>query len=234
MTSQVVDIDAFLRNEGFADPIARDRARAVLEAVGLTRPGKRGMAGEKRTAAQAALSGRLLRICGKGECAAMAARDGAGEREAVIVSPPACEVCGGSNNRRAAWRSLTACRWRALPGCSWWAVRHAPRRTGPLLAPHGLSSLRGRRHRLALAPDAVPNIQWAGVIWGHLALPPGLAPLHRGAAPGHLRVVVRSAAASKPCRSAAELRETDRELLARCRLPPRLAGIMPPGGPCRG
>src|SRR5438093_9820704 len=59
----VVEIEAFLRAEGFTTPAAMRQARATLEARGLTRPGKRGMAADKQPAARDALAAGILRHC---------------------------------------------------------------------------------------------------------------------------------------------------------------------------
>ena len=98
--ADAVNIEQFLRERGFDTPAALARARALLEAHGLTHAGKQAFVRTKVATAEALLSSELLRVCGEG-CLRID-RAGAGRaREAVIVSPQACEICGGSNNRRA-------------------------------------------------------------------------------------------------------------------------------------
>lgn len=95
-TLQIADL---LRELGFDTAVAARRARAALESAGLTRAGKQGIAAYKRDAAEAALASALMRVCSDG-CAKLArARE---PREPVRTLAGGCEVCGGSNNRRAA------------------------------------------------------------------------------------------------------------------------------------
>jgi hypothetical protein len=91
-----IAIDELLASAGFDTAASRKQARAVLEAAGLTRPGKRGIASYKDEGARAALASALVRVCGK-TCASLV-QDG---RTPVIVAGTTCEVCRGSNNRKA-------------------------------------------------------------------------------------------------------------------------------------
>lgn len=95
------NLNDFLRANGYNTPDAMARARAVLEAAGLTNPRKKAMASSKLDAAKNALASTLLRVCGD-ECAALARSMRNERREPVVTSGTTCEVCGGSNNRRAA------------------------------------------------------------------------------------------------------------------------------------
>ena len=90
-----VDIQCFLEMEGFGGE-ALPRARAILEAAGLTRPAKHRLARTKLDPARAVLSDRLIRVCHRKTC-----RDLQDPRERVFVSTANCELCGGSPNRRA-------------------------------------------------------------------------------------------------------------------------------------
>ncbi len=100
-----INISQFLRERGFDTPPALLRARATLEGHGLTHGGKQAFAVEKTEQAEQLLAAALLRICG--DACLRIDRAGAGRaREAVLVSPPSCEICGGSNNRRAAIASM--------------------------------------------------------------------------------------------------------------------------------
>jgi hypothetical protein len=95
-----------LRDEGFRKPDAVAAARSVLEEAGLTRPGKTGMAGEKRERARHALTLRLARHCSDPACTATVAGDG---RTPIEVERASCSVCSGSNNTRALRRMAAAC-----------------------------------------------------------------------------------------------------------------------------
>lgn len=92
-----VDITDLLASSGFNAAAAR-RARALLEEVGLTRPGKLRIAAEKVQPARKLLCERLARLCA---ACGRAHDDLAGSREVVLVQSTDCEVCAGSNNRRA-------------------------------------------------------------------------------------------------------------------------------------
>ena len=94
-------ISEFLRAQGYNTPESQKRARATLEAAGLTNARKQAIAGYKLAAAEAALSAALVRVCGDG-CAGLARQMRSERREPVVTSGTTCEVCGGSNNRRAA------------------------------------------------------------------------------------------------------------------------------------
>ena len=95
-----------LRGEGFRSTLAVVTARGVLEAAGLTRPGKTRIADEKLDRARAAIGRTLVRHCSSPECAASVADDG---RQPVEVERASCSVCSGSNNTRALRRMLAAC-----------------------------------------------------------------------------------------------------------------------------
>ena len=109
----VIPVDRLLQEIGFDTPDARALARDALAAAGLTRPGKTGMSAGKRAAAEDALATLLVRHCGDERCIAWARTDQA-DRQPVQVSPAGCELCGGSNNRRAARLLLATCRRRGV------------------------------------------------------------------------------------------------------------------------
>ncbi|MDP9237285.1 MAG: hypothetical protein M3P30_07810 [Chloroflexota bacterium] len=96
-----INIEQFLSARGFDLPAASARAREVLEEQGLTHSGKQAFARTKLQSAERAIASALIRVCG--DACLRLDRTGAGAaREAVTVSPQGCEICGGSNNRRAA------------------------------------------------------------------------------------------------------------------------------------
>lgn len=92
-------IDAWLAACGYGTPVARAAARQLLEASGLTRPGKQRMADEKLPRAAQALAAKFALHCASPECIAWAQASG---RTPLSCEPrSACERCGGSENRRA-------------------------------------------------------------------------------------------------------------------------------------
>ena len=93
-----VSIDAFLRGEGFEDGTSRDTARAVLEAGGLTNPRKQGIDTNKLGRARQVLERHVVRVC-CGDCRSLAP---AGRAALLVALANRCQVCEGSNNRRAA------------------------------------------------------------------------------------------------------------------------------------
>jgi hypothetical protein len=95
-----------LREEGFRSTLSVVTARAVLEAAGLTRPGKTRIADEKLDRARDAIGRTLVRHCSSPECVASVTTD---ERQPVEVDRPQCSVCSGSNNTRALRRMRSAC-----------------------------------------------------------------------------------------------------------------------------
>jgi hypothetical protein len=111
--TDAVNIEGLLRGEGFDTPDALARAREVLQAAGLTRPGKQAIAAEKVERVREALGATLLRVCGDACMRIDRAGPGAA-REPVTVSKPSCEVCGGSNNRRAGIAMLRALRRKGV------------------------------------------------------------------------------------------------------------------------
>jgi hypothetical protein len=109
MSGQPVKISDFLRGDGFDSEQAQHEARIALERAGLTRPGKQAFVADKLPRARKVLAARLLRAC-----AGCRAGADAGSRLVVEVSQPNCELCGGSNNRRAARRCARALARRGI------------------------------------------------------------------------------------------------------------------------
>jgi hypothetical protein len=106
-----LEIGAFLATQGFVGAAA-ERARDVLEAAHLTRPGKLRLSTAKLPRASALLRDRLVRVCQRRTC--HLAND---PREAVEVPAGQCEICRGSANRRAgelARRAMLAAGFRHL------------------------------------------------------------------------------------------------------------------------
>lgn len=158
------DIDEELGRLGFLSAEARRAARAVLEEAGLTRPGRRRMAVDKRDRLRNALERRFLFLCA--ECQ-RAAPNGDG-RERVSVAPEQCAECGGSANRREAEllaEALAAAGQRRLlivggsPGTRQDLARHLAG-AAELRLIEGSGGVRRR--------DADRHIAWADlvVVWG--------------------------------------------------------------------
>jgi hypothetical protein len=99
-----VAISDLLASFGLAGADA-ERARAVLEAEGITNPRKTRLSLVKIEPARAAIDARFARLCHA--CEARVAVDG---RMRVRVRPEACANCGGSRNARALEELCAACR----------------------------------------------------------------------------------------------------------------------------
>jgi hypothetical protein len=105
------DIGELLRSLGYGLPGSLLRARAELEAQGLTHPKKARISEEKVPRVEAALAARFAVLCPDPECARSAARG----REVIPAEPlAACEHCHGSGNRRAFVRLTAAARRRQV------------------------------------------------------------------------------------------------------------------------
>ncbi len=106
------DIDALLAELGFSTPAARERARAALQEANLTRAGKQRISDEKLPRVREALAARFFVHCSSPACVAAANASG---REPVLTDlKPACQSCGGSDNRRAAADLVAAFRRRGM------------------------------------------------------------------------------------------------------------------------
>lgn len=107
-----VEIESWLKGQGFGLPEGRQRARAALEEAGLTRTGKQRMSTEKIARASDALRARFALHCESPDCQRHAEDSG---REPLRCDPKsACERCGGSVNQAAETALLEACRRRGV------------------------------------------------------------------------------------------------------------------------
>lgn len=95
MAEAVVAIAEFLGSLGLRETDA-ERARAVLEADGITNPRKARLSAAKLERAGAVIDARIPRFC-----APCAERIGARGREVASVPASGCTRCGGSRNDRA-------------------------------------------------------------------------------------------------------------------------------------
>jgi hypothetical protein len=105
-----VNIDDFLRSEGFDSDEALHEGRVALERHKLTRSGKQAFVAEKLPRARAVLAKSLMRTCAG--CRRLVVQQPG--RLFVQVAPAHCELCSGSNNRRAVERCLQAMRKRRI------------------------------------------------------------------------------------------------------------------------
>ena len=191
--TDIVRIEGFLQAEGFDTPEAREPAREVLEQGRFTRPGKQAMAGSKLPAARMLLTSRLRKLCPTdADVSTGRWADHTGQM-VVLVTGPSCEVCGGSNNRRAAQRLterlriLGVERMLVVGGTS---AQHAE--LDQLLGSEGLhlryvdGAVGSHSKR-----DSEPDLRWAQVmvIWGATPLPHKVSYLYTDAPPDHVRVV---------------------------------------------
>ncbi|MCC7363069.1 MAG: hypothetical protein IT303_01760 [Dehalococcoidia bacterium] len=170
---ETVDIEEWLRGEGFAAPAGVRQARAALEANGLTNPRKNGMSRDKLARARAVLAAQTVRVCSPA-CAAMAEP----ERPARVpadAEPNACEVCRGSNNRRAAQAMIAACAARGVRrllvlGGSGSTLREL----ASLLADSAIElRVVDGLERTPNKKDAIADLEWADlmVVWASTPLP---------------------------------------------------------------
>ncbi|MCE9666765.1 hypothetical protein LY474_02970 [Myxococcus stipitatus] len=101
------DIDGWLAERGITLDDSRQRARAVLEEAGLTRPGKARMSDPKLEKAAQLLAQRFFPVCADGACLKTARATG---REPLRVEPRShCAACGGSANHRAEVAFVESC-----------------------------------------------------------------------------------------------------------------------------
>jgi hypothetical protein len=106
------DIAQWLEEQGYGLPAARTAARAALEEAGLTRPGKQRISELKVARAGEELRRRFVLHCESATCA-QAAR-ATGRAPLPAGNKTTCQICGGSDNRLAAERFVTACRARGV------------------------------------------------------------------------------------------------------------------------
>lgn len=138
----------------------------MLEAAGLTRPGKARMSEEKLPRAQAALAERLFLHCTQAECVAFARASG---REPVPCDPRnTCQRCAGSDNARAVKDVLDACRQRGLSRLVIVGGSPTVRQELERLVPPELELRLVDGTRARPLDQAKADLQWADVVllWG--------------------------------------------------------------------
>lgn len=182
-----VPIEAMLRDLGFDTAGSRKQARAALEAAGLTNPRKVSISPDKRERAESAIASALVRVCGD-ECASLAT-DG---RAPVIVGGVTCEVCAGSNNRRAAMECAAVLRQRGITRVL--VVGGSPptrRQLDALMTPLGieLEMVEGTvKHSQKVALERMNRAQVV-VVWGATELDHAVSDLYTEEPPEDVRVI---------------------------------------------
>lgn len=186
------DIAQLLASLGYGTPEAQQRARAHLEAQGLTRAGKTRISDEKLERVKASLSAKFAVVCANPQCATAVARG----REIVHAIPQtACEHCGGSDNRKAFLRLEAAARRRnvsklVVVGGSP-SVREELRAQAPVS--WQLRLIDGTERRTS--KDAQADLDWADVVlvWGGSELDHKVSRLYTDAPPPTRRKIVQIA-----------------------------------------
>ena len=186
--SDAIPIEEVLRSAGFDTPTAQKRARAALEAAGLTHARKTGIAAYKRDDALALLNRTLARVCGKA-CASLATPG----RAPVVTTGATCEVCGGSNTRRAALaavRALRANHVRNVLVVGGTAQQHREIEQLFVGSQVGLQFVDGTRASHS-QKDAIANMARADlvIIWGSTPLRHAVSNLYTAEPPPHLRTI---------------------------------------------
>ncbi len=179
-----VGIQRFLEREGFVGD-ALHHARTILEAAGLTRPGKRRISETKLDRARDVLRTQLIRVCHRKAC-----RDVDAQREPVLVPTTSCELCGGSLNRRAgdlARQAMLAAGYRRLlvvGGTPTTQAALTESLGSPLLGIRCIDGTQGTRSAYTVEAD----LDWADVlvIWATTPLPHKISRPYTSRAPGRL------------------------------------------------
>ena len=189
--TDAINIEQFLRAHGFVSPDALRRGRAELERAGLTHPGKQAFIASKLDAAQQLLATTFLRACG--DACVRIDREGAGRaREVMLVPGVACEICGGSNNRRAV---ITCVRLLLRKSITRLVIvggtpnQHAEMKE--LLGGTGLDLRFVDGTQGHSGKDALANRRWAQliVVWGPTPLRHAVSDLYTDEPLPHLRIV---------------------------------------------
>ncbi|MGH2631789.1 MAG: hypothetical protein ACRDG3_00135 [Tepidiformaceae bacterium] len=190
MPAPPVPITGFLRDEGFGDAMSQLRAREILEAGGLTNPRKHAMDASKLPRARALLGKHVIRVCSS-QCHSLAPP---GREPLLVESDSRCQVCEGSNNRRAGL--LFAAELRRRGGSKLLVVGGTPanhQELQQLLAPAGVAV------RCIDGASSTPSQKeaWAGerwadltVIWATTPLPHKVSLLYTGEPQGRAPVTV--------------------------------------------
>ena len=160
-------ITVFLNSLGISGAEQQAIARAVLEDAGFTRPGRTNMAVHKEPDAGEALERRLASHCTNQGCQETLheqERQIAESRALILVERDACEVCGGSADRRALNEMATAMKGAGLSRAvvvggtnpKWARIRQIAPRSVEWRFVNGLGNANQR--------DAASDLKWGDVI----------------------------------------------------------------------
>ena len=170
-----IPISQFLADEGFGGIEATVKARALLEAEGLTSPRKTAMSVSKIDRARSLLHHTFIPVCGNVSCNEAAMRDGR-----LPLTSNVCTYCGFSNNRRASQSVMLAFKkrgWRRLLVVGGTITSHQEIKSLlPSLDIRCIDGAVGSHTRR----EAESNLQWADVaiIWGATPLPHKVSQLY--------------------------------------------------------
>lgn len=185
-SSEPVEIVGWLASIGFESEAALRMARRVLEAAGLTNPRKRAMSPEKLPRARAALEAALQLLCES--CARHSLRrDG---RIVVETQQAFCDICAGSNNRRAVEAMVAACRRAGVSRLLIVGGTSAIHRELSALLAGARLDLRciDGAERAPNRRDALADLNWAEfmVVWGSTPLPHSVSTAYTDQCPADL------------------------------------------------
>lgn len=147
---------------GVSGPGLGPRARAVLEAAGLTRAGKTRISTVKLADVANTLRSHFVLVCGDERCAEIPP---SGLERVVSVEPP-CSVCGGSEIRRSCVSLEARLRSRGVERLRLMIVGGSPAAQAQIngLTPHRIEcrfayGSRGRR-----AAEVKRDVEWADAV----------------------------------------------------------------------
>jgi hypothetical protein len=190
--TDAINIDQFLRAQGFDSAEAQRRGREALERGGLTRAGKEAFVASKRAAAERLLSAAFLRACS--DACRRIDREGEGRaREMITVAKPSCEVCRGSNNVRAAISCVRVLRRKGIERVV--LVGGTPNQHAEMKEFFGGTGVELRyvdgTQAGHSAKDALANRRWAQliIVWGPTPLRHAVSDLYSSDPPPNLRIV---------------------------------------------
>jgi hypothetical protein len=138
------------------------RARALLEAAGLTRPGKTRISTVKLADVADTLRSHFVLVCGDERCAGIPPS----ELERVVSVEPPCSVCGGSEIRRACVSLESRLRSRGLERFRLMVVGGSPAAQAQIteLTPRGIEFRFAYGSRGRKAAEVKRDVEWADAL----------------------------------------------------------------------
>ncbi len=156
-------ISSVLRGMGISGGAEQVRARAILDAAGITRPGRQRLARQKEQRARSAVADSLAFHCSTDACRTGITRLAEG-REPVLVERFACEVCEGSVNRASLHRmaqALASAGMAKIVVVGGHLARHTTLRQ---LTPPGIQWRFVDGTRRVIAKGSSSDLAWADVV----------------------------------------------------------------------